>query len=75
MQLSTGSEISHFRCVHVPTYIIHGAKDEIVSNELAKIQHESICGSRLITLADSGHGIVYDRLGKFSSIFMDSITD
>ena len=60
--------------VHVPTYIIHGAKDEIVSNELAKIQHESICGSRLITLADSGHGIVYDQLEKFNSIFMDSIT-
>lgn len=63
-----------FRSVHVPTYIIHGAKDVIVSNELAKIQHENICGSRLITLADSGHGIVYDQLEKFNSVFMDSIT-
>lgn len=59
--------------VHVPTYIIHGAKDVIVSNGLAQIQHESICGSKLITLADSGHGIVYDQLEKFNSVFMDSI--
>lgn len=62
-----------FECVHVPTYIIHGAKDLIVSNELAKIQHESICGSKLITLADSGHGIVYDQLTKFNDVFMGSI--
>lgn len=61
------------RCVHVPTYIIHGDKDIIVSKELAQIQHAGICGSKLITLPDSGHGIVYDQLDKFNSIFMDSI--
>ena len=64
-----------FKYVHVPTYIIHGAKDMIVSNELAKIQHESICGSELITLCDSGHGIVYDQLEKFNAVFINSITD
>ena len=63
------------RCVHVPTYIIHGNKDIIVSNELAEIQHENICGSRLISLPDSGHGIMYDQLEKFNSVFMYSITD
>lgn len=63
------------RCVHVPTYIIHGNKDIIVSNELAEIQHENICGSKLISLPDSGHGIMYDQLEKFNSIFMHSITD
>ena len=63
------------QCVQVPTYIIHGGKDVIVSNELAKIQHENICGSRLITLPDSGHGIVYDQLAEFNSVFMKSITD
>lgn len=62
-------------CVHVPTYIIHGDKDVIVSSELAEIQHAGICGSTLITLPDSGHGIVYDQLEKFNSIFMDSIAD
>lgn len=66
---------SDFCCVHVPTYIIHGDKDMIVSRKLAEIQHESICGSKLITLSDSGHGIVYDQLEKFNSLFMDSITD
>ena len=61
--------------VHVPTYIIHGNKDVIVSKELAEIQHKSIYGSKLITLSDSGHGIIYDELEKFNSVFMDSITD
>lgn len=60
-------------CVRVPTYIIHGDKDVIVSGELAKIQHAGICGSTLITLPDSGHGIMYDQLKKFNSVFMDII--
>ncbi|MBD5472373.1 MAG: alpha/beta hydrolase [Lachnospiraceae bacterium] len=64
-----------FRFVHVPTYIIHGDKDVIVSRELAEIQHKSICGSKLIILPDSGHGIIYDQLEKFNSIFMNSITE
>ncbi len=64
-----------FSCVHVPTYIIHGDKDVIVSQELAEIQHENICGSKLITLPGSGHGIVYDQLEEFNSIFMNAITD
>ena len=63
-----------FGYVHVPAYIIHGDKDVIVSKELAEIQHKNIYGSKLITLSDSGHGIVYDQLEKFNSIFMDSIT-
>lgn len=63
-----------FEYVHVPTYIIHGDKDAVVSKELAEIQHESICGSELITLADSGHGIIYDQLTKFNKIFINSIS-
>ncbi|MDE6743883.1 MAG: alpha/beta hydrolase [Lachnospiraceae bacterium] len=62
-------------CVHVPTYIIHGDKDLIVSSELAELQHKGIPGSKLITLPDSGHGIIYDQLEKFNNIFMESITD
>ncbi|MDE6627148.1 MAG: alpha/beta hydrolase [Lachnospiraceae bacterium] len=64
-----------FRCVHVPTYIIHGGKDIIVSSELVEIQHENICGSKLISLPSSGHGIMYDQLEKFNSILMQSIID
>lgn len=62
-------------CVHVPTYIIHGDKDAVVSKELAEIQHKAICGSKLISLSDSGHGIIYDELQKFNSVFMKAITD
>lgn len=63
------------QCVQVPTYMIHGDKDTIVPPALAEIQHESICGSRLITLPDSGHGIVYDQLAAFNSVFLKSITN
>lgn len=62
-------------CVHVPTYIIHGDKDVVVPNELAEIQHKGIRCSKLITLPNSGHGIIYDQLEKFNSIFMDAITE
>ena len=64
-----------FSSVHVPTYIIHGDKDVIVSRELAEIQHRNIRGSKLITLPESGHGIIYDQLGQFNSLFMDCIAD
>lgn len=62
-------------CVHVPTYIIHGDKDDVVPNELAEIQHKGIRCSKLITLSDSGHGIIYDQLEKFNSVFMKAITE
>ena len=54
---------------------IHGDKDVIVSNDLVKIQHQNISGSKLMTLCDSGHGIMYDQLEKFNALFMQSITD
>ena len=60
-------------CVRVPAFIIHGDKDVIVSNELAEIQHKGICGSKLITLSNSGHGITYDELEKFNSIFLNAV--
>lgn len=62
-------------CVHIPTYIIHGDKDVLVPNELAEIQHKRIRCSKLITLPNSGHGIIYDQLEKFNSVFMDAIAD
>lgn len=64
---------SDLPCVHVPTVIIHGAKDVVVSNELAKIQHEGIRGSELITLDHSGHGIMYDELEKFNQTFLKAM--
>ena len=54
-------------------FIIHGDKDVIVSNELAEIQHKGICGSKPITLSNSGHGITYDELEKFNSIFLNAV--
>lgn len=59
--------------VHVPTVIIHGEKDVVVSNELAEIQYECISGSSLYTLKESGHGIMYDELEKFNDIFLHAV--
>lgn len=61
--------------VCVPTVLIHGAKDVVVSNDLARIQHESIKGSKLYTLENSGHGIMYDELERFNEIFLNAVED
>ena len=61
--------------VSVPTAIIHGAKDIVVSNDLVRIQHMSIRGSKLYTLENSGHGIMYDELDKFNRIFINVIEE
>lgn len=60
-------------CVHVPTVIFHGAKDVVVSSDLANLQHQGIRGSRLITLENSGHGITYDELERFNGLFLQAI--
>lgn len=59
--------------VHVPTVILHGAKDVVVDCDLARIQQEQIRGSRLITLENSGHGIVYDELELFNRCFLEAV--
>ena len=61
------------KSVRVPTVIIHGAKDEVVSNDLALLQHKGIPCSKLYTLENSGHGIMYDELEIFNCIFMDAV--
>lgn len=60
-------------CVHVPTCILHGGKDVVVSNDLVHIQNEGISGSTLINIADSGHGIMYDELAIFNQYFLQAV--
>ncbi len=40
--------------VNVPTVIIHGKKDVVVSSQLVEYQHMEIAGSRLFQLENSG---------------------
>lgn len=56
--------------VKVPTAILHGAKDVVVSDDLVNYQHEHIPGSELYTLENSGHGITYDELDRFNELFL-----
>ena len=60
-------------CVKVPTVIIHGKKDVVVSNDLALLQHQYIKNSRFYNLENSGHGIMYDELDEFNKIFISII--
>lgn len=57
--------------VQVPAFILHGAKDVVVSTALAEIQQRGIRGAKRITLENSGHGIVYDELERFNRLFLE----
>ena len=61
------------KAVEVPTVIIHGKKDVVVSSQLAEYQHMAIQGSRLYELENSGHGIVYDELERFNDLFLMAV--
>lgn len=59
--------------VKVPTTIIHGEKDVVVSNELAQYQYDHIDCSEWYNLKNSGHGIMYDELEEFNRVFLRSV--
>ena len=61
------------KAVEVPTVIIHGKKDVVVSSQLAEYQHMAIQGSKLYELENSGHGIVYDELERFNDLFLMAV--
>ena len=69
------SSLIHFgrkdlKSVCVPTVIIYGKKDAVVTKELIMLQHREIKGSVLYTLENSAHGIMYDELERFNNIFL-----
>lgn len=57
-------------CVHVPTAIFHGTKDEIVPFELGQVQRQCIEHAQLIPFEYSGHGVFYDELDRFNQCFL-----
>lgn len=61
------------KSVCVPTVIIHGAKDRIVSKELIMLQHKGIANSVLYTLENSAHAVMYDELERFNNIFLKEL--
>ncbi len=61
------------KSVCVPTVIIYGKKDAVVTKELIMLQHREIKGSVLYTLENSAHGIMYDELERFNNIFLKEL--
>lgn len=53
--------------INVPTGIFHGTLDKICPYDLALVTNKAIPDSRLFRFEQSGHGIFYDELEKFTS--------
>ena len=52
--------------IYVPTLIMHGIHDQVVPYQLGVAQSQGIRNSKLITFENSGHGLFYDEMDKFS---------
>ncbi|MFD1773813.1 alpha/beta fold hydrolase [Paenibacillus rhizophilus] len=52
--------------IQVPTVIFHGVLDQICPYDLARLMHQGIRGSQLLTFEHSGHAIFYDELELFN---------
>jgi pimeloyl-ACP methyl ester carboxylesterase len=61
--------VTSMKKVHVPTLLVWGADDIIVPVPIAKKMKETILGSELIILPNSGHGVSY----KFPKLFYEAI--
>jgi pimeloyl-ACP methyl ester carboxylesterase len=57
--------------IKVPTLIIRGEEDQIITNEHVKILHEKIKGSQLNLIPSSGHLPHLDNPGVFNEVLTD----
>jgi pimeloyl-ACP methyl ester carboxylesterase len=57
--------------IKVPTLIIRGEEDQIISKEQVEILHENISNSELISISGSGHLPNLDNPGMFNQIFLE----
>jgi pimeloyl-ACP methyl ester carboxylesterase len=55
--IATGSLRANMRCIHVPTLIIHGRQDPLISVRRAQQLHRGIAGSKLMILDGMGHNL------------------
>lgn len=55
--LATGSLKKRMREIHVPTLIIHGRHDPLISSRRSQQLHRGIAGSKLMILDDMGHNL------------------
>ncbi|HEY8390348.1 MAG TPA: alpha/beta hydrolase [Clostridia bacterium] len=58
------------KSIQVPTLIIQGIHDKIVSPQLSEIQHKMIENSKLELLKFSGHGSFYDQKDDFNDLLV-----
>jgi pimeloyl-ACP methyl ester carboxylesterase len=59
--------------ITIPTLIAHGITDKVCSYDFAKVLHEHIADSRLVTFEKSGHGLFYDEREKFNKTIIDFV--
>jgi len=56
---------SYFKELNMPTLVIHGEDDEIISFEAAKYLNRQISGSHLISYPETGHLILAEKPARF----------
>jgi non-heme chloroperoxidase len=56
--------------IRVPTLLIHGIHDKVVSSQLIEAQHQLIKNSKLVSLEFSGHGSFYDQKDEFNKVLV-----
>jgi non-heme chloroperoxidase len=59
--------------IHAPTFIFHGALDQICPFEFAVLMNQGIAGSTLLRFERSGHGLFYDELELFNASLLQVI--
>ena len=63
-----GPRAAALAAFRVPTLVVVGAEDPIVTPELARLVSELIPGSRLAVVADAGHSVYFERPDEFNAL-------
>jgi pimeloyl-ACP methyl ester carboxylesterase len=53
--------------IQVPTLILHGVNDHVCLFDLAKVMHENIKGSQLVSIEKAGHGFYFEERKRVNS--------
>jgi pimeloyl-ACP methyl ester carboxylesterase len=76
MQATARFNVAHrLDAIDCPTLIIAGDRDQTVPRAAAHTLHQSIAGSRLRVIADSGHATPYDQAEVFNEVVVGFVRE
>ena len=68
---ATGSLKADMRRIHVPTLIIHGKNDPLISPRRSEQLHRGIAGSKLMILDGMGHNLPQNLIPRIAAAIID----